>query len=633
MDESGDIIDLSPMFSKGSTSIHMKSEHKAIVDHILGGVVTPNREARLASDQEFFSNFNRISIKDISPVETGGVVVYSDKVNAYVDRSDGHILVTGASGSLKSTFVAIPTIMAQARAGENLIIADCKGELYDSTRWIFEALGYDIIKKIDLREPEESVSWNPLLKPYNMYRSGDAKQVSVATELVENYANILSPTGSFEDPFWDEAGAEVLKGAMILLFRICDDPEEVTIRNLMAIFSYMIGHREEFDEFYKLLGPLDNVRTYMDVYYENAEKTGSCIIQTARKALIPFATNEYISSVLVDDAIDFKSMVEKKAVIFICVPDEKTAYHSIVSMFVQQMYMALVDYASAYPGGRLPNRFNIILDEFASFPKLSNIDAMVSACRSRNIRFMFIVQALSQVRSRYGEDGLKIILGNCSINYFLNSHETDMLSYYSYLCGQGKDGKPLLDAYRLQRLSKENGEALILFDREHPYITNLVRFSEWAGPPEDWVPTDLRHPIHSLKTVDVQSGIKKLRRMYNQGYDPSDMYKDEPVEEDEDLFIPCVGSNFNEQMFFKAVYDALDNVDDVTDSNALSYEMLGEFIFLRDKKKDLLDFLISMEEEIELGTPTIFAAYKEAINKIASLDQEGIDSIRRKILQ
>ena len=43
-------------------------------------------------------------------------------------------------------------------------------------------------------------------------------------------------------------------------------------------------------------------------------------------------------------------------------------------------------------GGKLPHRTNFILDEFANMPPLKDVTTMVTAARSRLIRFNFIIQ-------------------------------------------------------------------------------------------------------------------------------------------------------------------------------------------------------------------------------------------------
>lgn len=49
--------------------------------------------------------------------------------------------------------------------------------------------------------------------------------------------------------------------------------------------------------------------------------------------------------------------------IYIILPDEKTTYYPIASLFVYQNYVALANFADEM-GGELPVRVNFILDEF-----------------------------------------------------------------------------------------------------------------------------------------------------------------------------------------------------------------------------------------------------------------------------
>lgn len=50
-------------------------------------------------------------------------------------------------------------------------------------------------------------------------------------------------------------------------------------------------------------------------------------------------------------------------------PDGKTTYYSLASLFCTQVYSALSDFADKL-GGRLPIRVNYVLDEFGNFTKI-----------------------------------------------------------------------------------------------------------------------------------------------------------------------------------------------------------------------------------------------------------------------
>jgi type IV secretion system protein VirD4 len=57
----------------------------------------------------------------------------------------------------------------------------------------------------------------------------------------------------------------------------------------------------------------------------------------------------------------------KKRAIFIILPDEKTTYYSLASLFVSQHYELLIK-AADERGGKLLNRVNFICDEFGVRP-------------------------------------------------------------------------------------------------------------------------------------------------------------------------------------------------------------------------------------------------------------------------
>ena len=98
---------------------------------------------------------------------------------------------------------------------------------------------------------------------------------------------------------------------------------------------------------------------------------------------------------------------------------------------------------------------------------------MISASRSRNIRFILVVQSKHQLKQRYKEE-TNTIMSNCSNWMFLTSRETELLREISELSGTtGKNHEPLISISRLQHLDKERGECLIFNGRKYPYIALL----------------------------------------------------------------------------------------------------------------------------------------------------------------
>ena len=101
---------------------------------------------------------------------------------------------------------------------------------------------------------------------------------------------------------------------------------------------------------------------------------------------------------------------------------------------------------------------------------------MLAASRSRNIRFILVVQTNLKI---YGDDA-EIITANCNNLYFITSRDLNLLNNMSQLCGTAYDGNPLISVSQLQRFSKEKGEILILHGREYPYISTFPDIDDYA---------------------------------------------------------------------------------------------------------------------------------------------------------
>jgi type IV secretion system protein VirD4 len=130
----------------------------------------------------------------------------------------------------------------------------------------------------------------------------------------------------------------------------------------------------------------------------------------------------------------------------------------------------------------LPVSVNFVLDEFCNIPKIPDMPSMISAARSRNMRFYLVAQSIHQLRSRYGEDA-DTIKGNCDNWVFLTSKELALLNEISELCGSvyASDHRyrRLISISELQRLDKEKGEALIMHARQYPIITEIADIDQY----------------------------------------------------------------------------------------------------------------------------------------------------------
>ena len=359
-----------------------------------------------------------------------------------------------------------------------MIITDPKGEIYESTASMLREKGYDV-QVLNFRNPQAGSGWNPLTLPYHMYKSGNQDK---AIELLDDLAlNILYDSSNANaDPFWEKTSADYFSGVVLGLF---EDAKEEEI-NLNSV-SLMTTVGEE-----KIGGT-----TIMKEYFSDKDQSSPAYINVASTLMAPadtkgsilsvfkqkikiFSSKQNLSEMLSHSDFEMADIGRKKTAVFIIIHDEKKTYHPLATIFVKQCYETLVDVAFEN-GGKLPFKTNFILDEFANMPPLKDADAMVTAARSRLIRFTFIIQNFAQLTEVYGKEKGDTIKGNCGNWIYLISSELSALEEISKMCGEVKSKKddktastPLITVSDLQRLPMYT--MVILRTREMPFKTKMV---------------------------------------------------------------------------------------------------------------------------------------------------------------
>jgi len=409
-----------------------------------------------------------------------------------VDDSDTHTLVIGATASKKSRLIAMPTVKILEQAKESMIIVDPKAEIFERTSVSLQKDGYNVLS-IDLRNPHLGSAWNPLAIPYNLYIKKGQNDIDRACEFVNDIANNLSNLQSYanKDPFWENSAASFFFGLIMLLFKYVSEhelgPKHVNIRNILKLRSklcenYCVGKAETFAVRYAKKDPF--IYSLLIGTLETADVTQAGILTTFDQKMRTFAIQPSLLDMLASDDNIIKGIQKTPTAVFLVVPDEKTSYHNLVSLFIKQSYEYLIYMAQNSDSAKPKIRVNYILDEFSSLPTIADFPAMITAARSRNIRFTLFVQSKHQLDLRYREEA-ETIRANCNNWIFLVSREIALLEELSKLCGTRRlsDGAivPVLSITDLQRLEKEKGEALILSGRNKPIITNLPDIKSYDG--------------------------------------------------------------------------------------------------------------------------------------------------------
>ena len=415
--------------------------------------------SRWCKDREMKKTLHEID-PSADKLEHAGIAVISDGKKMWVDDGEAHNLVIGATGSGKTQCCVFPMIRILAKAGESMVLTDPKGELYEKTSEMLRDLGYNVVI-LNFRDPQKGNAWNPMNLPYKMYHEGNMDK---SVELLDDLAlNILYDEKNTGDPFWEKSGADYFSGLALGLFE--DASEEQINLNSMNLMSNL--GEERFG------GPNNNyIKEYFNMKdpsrpaYVNAsgtvyapEETKGGVLSTFKQKVKLFSSRDNLSEMLSYSDFEMKDIGRKKTAVFMIVQDEKKTLHPLATIFIKQCYETLIDVAQE-SGGHLPFRTNFILDEFANMPPLKDVTTMVTAARSRHIRFTFIIQNFAQLTKVYGKEDAETIKGNCNILYLISS-ELQALEEISKMCGEVKSKEkektsstPLVTVSDLQRLKQ-----------------------------------------------------------------------------------------------------------------------------------------------------------------------------------
>lgn len=470
--------------------------------------------SRWSKDKEMQAQLKKVFPSD-NASKYAGIPIINNGKELWVDDSEYHNLIIGSTGSGKTQITVLPLVKVLAKKGESMIVTDPKGEIYEQTSNMLREKGYNVVL-LNFRDPQKGNSWNPLTLPYKLHKSGNKDK---ANELLDDLAmNILYDEKSQnQDPFWEKTSADYFAGLSLALFEDASE-EEINLNsiNLMTtIGEEKIGGTTYIKEYFNSKDPSSPAYINASSTLMSPTDTKGSILAVFKQKIKLFSSRENLSEMLSYSDFDMEDIGRKKTAVFIVIQDEKKTYHSLVTIFIKQCYETLIDVAQE-SGGKLTYRTNFILDEFANMPPLKDVTTMVTAARSRKIRFNFIIQNFSQLNQVYGTENGETIKGNCGNIIYLISSEIKALEEISKMCGEVKSKEkdktastPLITVSDLQRLKE--GEIVVLRTRMMPFKTKMVYDykMDW-GKKYEKAPYPYREK-KVIKLFDIKEFVNKIR--------------------------------------------------------------------------------------------------------------------------
>lgn len=421
----------------------------------------------------------------------GGLPLVSRRIDGKLYTTftgDTHVLVLGATRSGKTTGYIIPTIFLKAhqKRKDSMLITDPKGELYSKCAGMLREQGYKVVL-VNFRDYRHSEFWNPLTPIFRKYRiaADCAKNVKThknkngnyryefegavyetRAELdealetrkqeiladvsmeIDNLAISIMPTLNMRDPYWEDSARQLFTA---FLWAMLEDSEPSaqnmspiteqtfsfrTILSILASFKTMRTEME--DNGYFSSRPDDSVARSLakDTLLISAGTTRSCILSSFNTKLLFMrpAVSQVITS---SNTFDIKELLssDEPVAIFLIYRDEVKASYKLIQMFVTAAYTTLIEIANARENLTLPKPFYFILDEFGNLPQITDFENTISACGSRNIWFVLVIQSYAQLDRVYGNEVSAIIADNMNMRVFIGSNNAATKKKFSDECG------------------------------------------------------------------------------------------------------------------------------------------------------------------------------------------------------
>lgn len=503
-----------------SVSSHFYTREKGF------GIVEGKKEdgfGRFAKEDEYKKapGVEAVQMSAKEATAAGFPLVYDIKKDlVYVDNGESHSLVIGATGSGKTSRVINQQVNLLAKKGESMVISDPKGEIYAMHGEMLRDKGYEVIV-VNFRDPQNGSCWNPYTLPYKYYKNGNQDK---ANELLNDMAINIAVDEKADDPFWTNAAADYLTGLSLGMFEDAKEDEISisTVNLMMTVGEQKLGASTYLKEYFNMKDPASPAAINALGTVNAPQDTKNSIDSVLKQKIKVFAVTQNLSEMLSRSDFDMETIGERKTAVFLIIQDEKTTYHSLATIFVKQCYESLIAVAQRH-GGKLPIRTNFLLDEFANMPKFKDITTMITAARSRQIRFTMIIQNFAQLVQTYGKEDAETIRGNCGNILYLLTGELSALEEISKLCGDkivkvGKDKKeetrPLITVTELQRF--KIGEVLVLKHRLPPLKTKIPGYFEidfGYGKNNSNVPKAVvtPHEQQPIKLFDIREYVKQKK--------------------------------------------------------------------------------------------------------------------------
>lgn len=321
-----------------------------------------------------------------------------------LETSYKNVLVTGQTGSGKSTCISIPSCLKMI-GNASLCINDPSGEIAENVSGAFKRAGYDV-QIINYTKPEYG-GYNPLK------RIKTKSDISKISELI-----IFNALGRGKDPFWNISATNCLSIFIELVCTLAE--EQKTMHTVVSLINTYTYNPEQIDS---LIVRAKNAALLSE--YKVFNSYDSKIVQgiiASIKAALKIFSDPQVALATSYDSVSFEHCRKKPTIIFFNNNVTSMKYYGLITaIFFEQFFAEILS--------RIPDKKELpvffLIDEAASL-YLSSLQITIANIRKVRAGIMAIFQSYHQIVNLYGAENAKSIVENCFTAVYLPGQPLDV---------------------------------------------------------------------------------------------------------------------------------------------------------------------------------------------------------------
>ena len=355
-----------------------------------------------------------------------------------------NVCVIGGPGTGKTRYIVKPNLM---QLNSSYLVTDPKATLLPEVGQMLLDAGY-ALKVVNLIELDRSMRYNPFSYISDPEEAGDGRCQTDISHIVNVLMKNTSGEGeAAKEDFWAKAERNLFRAVIGYLMYACN-PEDRSVPSMIDLID-LAKCKEDDDDY---LSPLDLLFRKHETGEVWSEEAGEFVRdaslephpnaypcrmyrkfklgagKTLKSILISVASrlsdfdNDELREMMGEDELELDAFGEKKAALFLQMPDGDSTFAFLSSMLIYQFFSlnkTRADTVYRDQGGRLPVPIQCYLDEFANVGRLPDIELLINTLRSRGISLVIILQSYGQLEMVYDAKCQDAIIDGCDTLVFL----------------------------------------------------------------------------------------------------------------------------------------------------------------------------------------------------------------------